>query len=387
VMPPLDDEDELTKEAEENRNAITVPPVMMSPSTDGDPPEDGNSGDVGVGPSKGGYKENAIDVDEIAAKAEDIMILELERLTDVYKFTGVLELDELLKKGRAKRKSTLKSWRDIDKNGYAGIHLFQLSSWFKDFRFSAMVHPPPLDDNDGKEFWHFGFFVINPKASSLSLPSHEHYQERVHCSHKCFAREFYSNGFISDETTKELINVALETETTIMIVAKHVLGSKTAKTKAKISIKDFYSMRGVKVIAAITFRQCMEQEEETNVSCAVSWLLIACHDTIHPSEINGWRRQGLWVFMFMCMIKHCYVLGSKVYLINIYLHRVEAKPLNFYLNWASNKSMANMMMDFKTCRLLCRILTRWGWRKVRHLYSISSTFLIRTTKALSMPRP
>jgi hypothetical protein len=97
----------------------------------------------------------------------------------------------------------------------------------------------------------------------------------------------------------------LETETTIMILAKHVLGSKTAKKKAKISIKDFHSMRGVKVIAAITFRRCMEKEEKTNVSCAVSWLLIARHDTVHPSEINGWRRQGLGLFLFMCMIKHC----------------------------------------------------------------------------------
>jgi hypothetical protein len=175
---------ELTKEAEENWNTTTVPPVTMSQSTDVDPPDDGNPGGGGVGPSKGGSKEDAIDVNGIAAKAEDIMILEPERLTDVYKFTGVLELVELQKQGRAERKSILKSWRDIDKNEYAGIHLFQLSNWFKDFRFSAMVHPPPLDDNDGKEFWHFGFFVINPKASSLSLPSYVHYQERVH-THKC----------------------------------------------------------------------------------------------------------------------------------------------------------------------------------------------------------
>ena len=330
VVPPLDNEDELPKggAGEERKTApvppATVPPVTMSQLTEEDPPEDGNPGGVGR------RKEEAIDVDEIAAKAEDIMILEPERLTDVYKFTGVLELVELAKQGRGERKSILKSWRDIDKNGHAGIDLFQLSNWFKDFRFSAMVHPPPLDDNDGKEFWHFRFFVINPKASSLSLPSHEHYRERVNV-HKQFAREFYSNGFIADEATKESINVALETETTIMILGKHVLKGKTAKKKANITRNDFYLMRGVKVIAAITFRRCMDEEEKTNVSCAVSWLLIARHDTVHPSEINGWRRQGLGLFMFMCMIKHCYVVGSKADLVNIYLQCVEAKALNFYL--------------------------------------------------------
>jgi hypothetical protein len=77
--------------------------LMMSQSMDGDPPEDGNPGGVGVGPSKGGSKEDAIDVDEIALKAEDIMILEPERLTDVYKFTGVLDLVELPKQGRAEK--------------------------------------------------------------------------------------------------------------------------------------------------------------------------------------------------------------------------------------------------------------------------------------------
>jgi hypothetical protein len=74
VAPPLDDEDELTKGAEENRNTTTVPPVTMSQSTDGDPPEDGNPGGGGVGPSTGGSKEDAIDVDKIAATAEDNMI-------------------------------------------------------------------------------------------------------------------------------------------------------------------------------------------------------------------------------------------------------------------------------------------------------------------------
>ena len=75
----------------------------------------------------------------------------------------------------------------------------------------------------------------------------------------------------------------------------------------------------------------MEKEDKRNVSCAVSWLLIAGHETVHPSEISGWRRQGLGLFMFICMIKHCYVVGSNDDVVNIFLQWVEAKALNFYM--------------------------------------------------------
>ena len=83
-----------------------------------------------------------------------------------------------------------------------------------------------------------------------------------------------------------------------MIVVKHVTGGIKAKRKEMFLITHFPSTNGLKVIAAITFRRCVEkeqkrskeEEQKKNVSCAVSWLLvIACHTTVHPSEINGWR--------------------------------------------------------------------------------------------------
>ena len=78
---------------------------------------------------------------------------------------------------------------------------------------------------------------------------------------KGHAREFYVKGFIADEATKESINVALNTETTIMVVAKHEIGGKKTKRKEKISIKNFDTLGGVKVISAITFRRCVENEQ------------------------------------------------------------------------------------------------------------------------------
>ena len=186
--------------------------------------------------------------------------------------------------------------------------MFQLSNWFKDLRLSAIVHPPPLDNDDckntpdpkpeRKESCHFGLFVINPKmGSALEKISQEHYRECLKYF-KYLAREFYSKIFISDEATEESINLALDTETTIMIVVKHVTGGIKAKRKEMFLITHFPSTNGLKVIAAITFRRCVEkeqkrskeEEQKKNVSCAVSWLLvIACHTTVHPSEINGWR--------------------------------------------------------------------------------------------------
>ena len=326
-----------------------MPPVTMSQETDKDD-EDQKPPRKEVRPSTselkgGGSKKDAIDVDEIAARAEDIFILEPERLTDVYKFTGVLEFVELPNQGCAERKAIVNSWRDTEKNGYSAIHLYQLSNWFKDFRFSAMVHPPPLDLDDcknnaeRKDFWHFGLFVIDPKARSLEKKSQEHYRDRQK-KFKCRAREFYVKGFIADEAMKESINAALDTKTTIMVVAKHEIGGKkTKRRKEKISIKNFDTLGGVKVISAITFRRCVEnkqnnskdKEQRRNVSCATSWLLIARHATVHPPEINGWRRQGLGLFMFICMIKHCYVVGLNDDLVNIYLQCVEAKAYNFYV--------------------------------------------------------
>ena len=191
MVPPdlINDKDELSKGgAEEDRKTATVPPVTMSQETDKDDDEDQKPPSEEVCPStselKGGSKKDAIDVDEIAARAEDIFVLEPERLTDVYKFIGVLEFVKLPNQGCAERKVIVNSWRDTKKNGYSAIHLYQLSNWFKDFRFSAMVHPPPLDVDDcknsaeRKDFWHFGLFVIDPKARSLEKESQEHYRDR-----------------------------------------------------------------------------------------------------------------------------------------------------------------------------------------------------------------
>ena len=182
-----------------------------------------------------------------------------------------------------------------------------------------MVHPPPLDENGDKDFWHFGLFVMNPRAAYVNLENHSHYRTKIKCFQNII-RDFYLNGFHADEATTKSINQAIQTETTIMILVKHASGGKASKKKTNITIKEFHLTKGLKVIAAITFHQCMEKEDKRNVSCAVSWLLIVGHKTVHPSEISGWRRQGFGLFMFICMIKHCYLVGLNYDVVaNIYL--------------------------------------------------------------------
>ena len=123
VMPPLvNDDDQLSKSAlEKSRKTTTAPPVTMSQSSDADPQEEGNPAGQGIGPStsepQGGSTENAVNVDEIEAKAEEMFILKPERLTDVYKFSGAMEFVALPKEGRAQKKSTIQSWRETEKNG------------------------------------------------------------------------------------------------------------------------------------------------------------------------------------------------------------------------------------------------------------------------------
>ena len=257
LQPLSNEEDDLLKGAKVNRKTTKELPVTVTQCTDKDDDEDKKPASWGVGPRtselKGGCKEEAIDVDEIAVKAEEMFILKPERLTDVYKFSGSLEFVALPKEARVQKKSTIQSWRDTEKNGYAAIHLFTLSKWFKDLRFSAMVHPPPLDENDGKDFWHFGLIVINPRAAYINLASHSHYRSKINCFHSIL-RDFNFKGFHADDAITESINQAIRTETIIMILAKRALGGKASKKKADITVNEFFLATGLKAIAAITFR-------------------------------------------------------------------------------------------------------------------------------------
>ena len=101
-LPPLsNEEDDLLKGAKINRKTTKELPVTVTQCTDKDDDEDKKPASRGVGPRtselKGGCKEEAIDVDEIAAKAEEMFILKPERLTDVYKFSGSLKFVALPK--------------------------------------------------------------------------------------------------------------------------------------------------------------------------------------------------------------------------------------------------------------------------------------------------
>ena len=105
-----------------------------------------------------------------------------------------------------------------------------------------MAHPPPLDENDGKDFWHFGLIVINPRATYVNLASHSHYRSKINCF-QSILRDFYLKGFHADDATTESINQDIRTETTIMILAKRALGGKASKKKADITVKAFFLVK------------------------------------------------------------------------------------------------------------------------------------------------
>ena len=63
----------------------------------------------------------------------------------------------------------------------------------------------------------------------------------------------------------------------------------------------------------------------------VLWLMVAKHESIHPTEIDGWRCQGFGLFLIIAMIKHCFAVHStEVKKVEVYLQCYEAASFDFY---------------------------------------------------------
>ena len=96
--------------------------------------------------------------------------------------------------------------------------------------------------------------------------------------------------------------MALDHHITIMIVAKKM---KTPRTEWKPMWEE--KNVGLKIIGAVTFsRTTSSRKQRSDVAVYISWLLIAKHEAIHPSQIDGWRRKGFGLFMIIAMVKFCF---------------------------------------------------------------------------------
>ena len=54
------------------------------------------------------------------------------------------------------------------------------------------------------------------------------------------------------------------------------------------------------------------------------------HDALHPSQDNGWRRQGFGLFFIIAMIKYCYAVDNAAKTVAIFLQCFEPSAFNFY---------------------------------------------------------
>ena len=281
------------------------------------------------GGGKGGSAASAIDVDveEIEEMVDKITILEADVWKDVYGFQGVSELTSFEGDARYQRQGILKRWKEVPKQGYAEIDLLRLKTWCKDLRFSTILE----STIDGNFTWHYAMIVIDPTATALKAKRSQHQRERV-TSYTGFLQAFYEKGFLSNDISSKCMASALLMETSIIIVAKKVKTATKKGTDAAVT-NTFNDAKQPKILVAVTFRRCFEKEDGQDIACAISWLLVAKHETQHSPQINGWRRQGLGLFALICMIKHCYVVDrpkQDAPMLDIYLQCYEASAFHFY---------------------------------------------------------
>ena len=160
------------------------------------------------------------------------------------------------------------------------------------------------------------------------------------CETLAWQAGFTHNGFLSNDVLSQSMALALSMETSIFIIVAKKVKQVTKKGTDVAVINTFHDAKQPKILVAATIRRCVEKEDGQDSACAISWLQVARHDSIHPSQINGWRRQGLGLFaLISCMIKHCYVLQQPKKdqeeqkdntLMDIYLTCYEASAFHFY---------------------------------------------------------
>ena len=90
-------------------------------------------------------------------------------------------------------------------------------------------------------------------------------------------------------------------------------------------------IQGMKVVAAVTFSRTFPSRKQRNDGAAfISWLLVAKHDALHPSQMNGWRRPGFELFLIIAVFKYYYAVDNIAKTVEIYLLSFELSAFNFY---------------------------------------------------------
>lgn len=262
------------------------------------------------------------DIDVLAYRDDEVAFIVPHQLKSVYGFSGV---DEFLMKDNDARNArhAVRSAFDLQPKtaGYGEIDLYRCQHWYKDLRFASLIDKP----GDGDHTWYFRLVVINPSAPDWKLVKNKHLHPRI-AKFKELALKFYVSGFAPKSTTTSTIRVALENEITIMIVTKKKAGP-IHTWKPMWEEKN----QGMKVVAAVTFcRTFPSRKERHDVAAFISWLLVAKHDTLHPTQINGWRRQGFGLFLIIAMIKYCYANDNATKTLEIFLQSYEPSAFHFY---------------------------------------------------------
>ena len=72
-----------------------------------------------------------------------------------------------------------------------------------------------------------------------------------------------------------------------VIAAKKVKTATKKGTDAAVT-NTFLDAKQLKILVAVTFRRCFEKEDGQDIACAISWLLVAKHDTRrHRNVLTG----------------------------------------------------------------------------------------------------
>ena len=270
--------------------------------------------------------ENPVDLEKDGVMPPHVpatIILKPVSLASFYKFDGVTEFIMKDAEHHNARYAVRTAFEEHPKSvGFGEIDLHRCRNWYNDLRCAAIIDNP----KDGDVTWYFRLIIINPSAPQRNFHKNLKYASRV-AKFKELVFKFYSNGFTAGEPTASCIKMALEHEVTIMIVAKKM---KTPPTEWKNMWEE--KNVGLKIVGAITFsRTTASRKQRADVAVFISWLLIAKHDSVHPSQTDGWRRQGFGLFMIIAMIKYCFGESKEfAKTVDVFLQCVEPSAFHFY---------------------------------------------------------
>ncbi|KAI2512121.1 hypothetical protein MHU86_2208 [Fragilaria crotonensis] len=269
--------------------------------------------------------------------------------TDAYCFTGLSELQKLPSDGKHSLRGVVQRFKTIRRVGVFETQLERFKGWGTDLRMWRFLEPNEGDNSK----WLYNIVVVDPRATVFHVDKMKH-AEASSAKLEFFtglARKFYLTMFEANEENTYKIDLSLNRDTTVMLLASKV-GSKDLPKST------FYLRKHVHVVSAASYRSvCPDEKDddskpsgsispatstapksaslddadketkETNVM--LTWLAVSDRTHPMPSIAASWRRQGIGQFMFILIIKQCAAFQDGVN-IEVFLQCHEPGAFRFY---------------------------------------------------------